>query len=316
MDSQWELSHSGVFVKDFFKTLEYYQSLGIAVEPFGLSRKTGVSPAEMTQVITIFGKERPPPDPSATRYLELLYIGDFELEVLQAPAEPPKGDALAYGEGINHVTFNVPDIDRETAKLVNKGLPIIFDLTRDGIRFEDYLDTREFGNIILSLRPAESIDAKARKANLGIVNWRFLGHGVTVADLDKTVEYYQSLGIATIQPEAMFDSGSMTNLESYGRTPDSSIKARTRAAQVGPTLYEFIQPLEGESIYKESLEKRGEGIIDMTFSVDDLDKEAAQLVEKGVSIVLGGTPQSDRAFAYFDTREDGGDIMIKLIQAG
>ena len=62
--------------------------------------------------------------------------------------------------------------------------------------------------------------------------------------------------------------------------------------------------------------KRGEGIIDMTFSVDDLDKEAAQLVEKGVSIVLGGTPQSDRAFAYFDTREDGGDIMIKLIQAG
>ncbi len=64
---------------EFFKTLDYYQSSGIAVEPFGLSRKKGVSPAEMSQVITVFGKTRPPPDPSAPRYLELLYIGDFEL---------------------------------------------------------------------------------------------------------------------------------------------------------------------------------------------------------------------------------------------
>ena len=209
----------------------------------------------------------------------------------------------------------MPDIDGETAKLVEKGLRIIFDLTRDGERFEDYLDTREFGNIILSLRPLQSEEAKARKASLGIVDWKFRGHGVAVSDVDKTAEYYQSLGMATVQPEAMFDSSSIAGFKVYGKPPGTTVKARTRLAQIGPVVYEFIQPLEGEAIYKESLDRRGEGIIDLTFTVDDLDKEAARLVEKGVPVILSGKPQTGSAFAYFDTRKDGGDIMIKLIQA-
>ena len=49
--------------------------------------------------------------------------------------------------------------------------------------------------------------------------------------------------------------------------------------------------------------------------MDDLEKETANLVEKGVPAILGGKPQTVGAFAYFDTREDGGDIMIKLVQA-
>jgi len=313
-NENWEFSHSGVFVKDFDKTLAYYQSLGIAAE-LGISRKPGVSPAEMTQVIKVFGKTMPPPDPSKRRFLELLYIGDLEFEVLQAPKERPKGEALAYGEGINHVCFNVPDIDGETDKLVEKGLRIIFDLTRGGVRFEDYLDTREFGNIILSLRPLQSEEVKARKAGYGIVDWKFRGHGVVVKDVNKTATYYQSLGIATVQPEVIFDSSSISDFKVNGKTPDTVVKTRTRTAQIGPVVYEFIQPLEGEAIYRESLNRRGEGIIDLTFTVNDLEKETAALVEKGVPVILSGNPENGGAFAYFDTRKDGGDIMIKLIRA-
>ena len=135
MESKWGFSHPGVFVDNFYKTLDYYQSLGIAVH---LRQKTSVSKEETTQVMTVFGKPVPPAkpsDPSKPREsgLELLYIGDLELEVLRAPAQRPQGEAHAYGEGINHVCFNVPDIDGETDKLVEKGLRIIFDLTRDGI---------------------------------------------------------------------------------------------------------------------------------------------------------------------------------------
>lgn len=315
MKSNWELSHPGIFVKDFYRTLDYYKDLGIAVEPLGLSRKKGVSPEEMTQVMTVFGKDVPPADPEKPRFLELLYIGDLEFEVLQAPAKRPTGDALAYGEGINHVCFNVPDIDGETDVLVEKGLSIIFDLTRDGTRVEDYLDTREFGNIILSLRPPQSDDAKAWKVGLGIVDWKFRGHGVAVADVDKAAEYYESLGIASVGPEVLFDSGALADVKAYGKSPEGAIKARIRTAEIGPVTYDFIQPLEGDCIFKEFLDRRGEGIIDIGFTVDNLEAETAKLVEKGVEVSLSGRPETGGAFAYFDTREDGGDIMIRLVEA-
>ena len=317
MSKNWGFSHPGVFVRDFYKTLDFYQSLGIAVH---MRRKATVSKEETTQVMTVFGKPVPPAkpqDPSRPRDsgLELIYIGDLELEVLRAPAKRPEGQALAYGEGINHVCFNVPDIDGETDKLVDKGQEIIFDLTRDGIRFEDYLDTRKFGNVILSLRPPQSEGAIKWKASLGIVDWKFRGHGVVVKDLDKTADYYKFLGFAEVLPEQMLDTSAMTDVTVYDKAPDSPIRAKTCVAQIGPIVYEFIEPVEGEAIYKESLDRRSEGIIDLIFTVNDLDKEMAKLGDRGVPVIFAGKSDTGGAFAYFDTRPDGGDIMLKLIQA-
>jgi|TARA_B100000315_G_scaffold89674_1_gene82445 catechol 2,3-dioxygenase-like lactoylglutathione lyase family enzyme len=318
MSSSWELSHPGVFVSNFYKTLDYYQSLGIAVH---VRRRAAASTGETKQVMTIFGEPvppAPPQDPAKPRDsgLELLYIGNLELEVLRAPAQRPEGQALAYGEGINHVCFNVPDIDGETDKLVEQGLEIIFDLTIDGVRFEDYLDTREFGNVILSMRPPQSEGAIKWKAGLGIVDWRFRGHGVVVSDLDKSAEYYDSMGFADVQPEALFDSSSIDDVTVYGADAGTAIKARTRAAQIGPVAFEFIEPVEGDAIYRESLDRRGEGIIDLIFSVTDLQTEVAKMDDRGVDVIFSGKPQTGDPFAYLDTRLDGGDIMIKLVEDG
>lgn len=318
--SDWGYSHPGVFVRDFYKTLDFYQSLGIATHPRG---RASISKAETTQKMLVFGREIPPgkpQDPSKPREsgLENLYIGDMQLEVLRAPAQRPQGEALAYGEGINHVCFDVPDINAETDKLTEKGFRIIFDLTRDGFRVEDYLDTREFGNIILSMRPLanqEAIEGARRwKAGLGkgLVDWKFRGHGVVVSDLDKTSEYYDMLGFADLHPEAALDTGTMTDVTVYGESPGAAVKARTRTAKIGPAVYEFIEPVKGDAIYKESLERRGEGIIDLIFTVDDLGKETANLDARGVPVIFSGKPGTAGAFAYFDTRPDGGDIMIKL----
>ena len=311
MGSNWELSHSGIYVKDFDKTVQYYQALSLAPvlpraqSPFNASDKT---------VEVFFGKVRPPRDPKARYFLQLIYIGDLELEVLNLPAEPPKGDALAYRDGVNHVCFNVPDIDSESNKLMKKGMPLILDVIRNEVRIEDYLDTREFGNVLLSLRGLQTEEMKARKAGYGIVNWKFQGHSVVVKDIDKTAKYYESMGIAAIKPEAVFDSGSMTGVKVYGQAAKSAIKAKTRTAQIGPVAFEFIQPIEGEGIYKEHLDRNGDGIIDLVFTVDDLEKETANLVKKGVRVIFSGKPKTGGAFAYFDTRQESGDTMIKLIQ--
>ncbi len=312
MKSNWEHSHSGIFARDLENTVGYYQSLGIAPELTSPPRNP--NPPTGKTVTIEFGQVVQLPSTPTRPFLRLIYIGDLELEVLRAPVERPKGEALAYGEGINHVCFNVPDIDWETEELVKKGLRIVQDAKRDGVRLEDYLDTREFGNIFLSLRPLQTEENKKRKAGYGIVNWKFYGHSAVVRDLDKTANYYQSMDIAEIQPPAMFDSSSVEDVKVYGSASKTKIRAKTRIFKIGPVVYELVQPVEGEGIYKESLDRRGEGIIDLTFTVDDLDRETARLVEKGVPVIFSGKPRTGNAFAYFDTRKEGGNAMIKLVQ--
>ncbi len=311
MNSHWEFNHSGVFAKDFDRTLEYYKSLGLAPD---LPRTQRPFNPEDEAVNIEFGELVDNAMPDGEYFLALLYIGDLEFEVLHAPKERPKGEALAYGEGVNHVCISVPDIDMETDKLVEKGLRIIQDFKLNGVRLEDYLDTRQYGNILLSLRTPMTEEMKLRKAGNGIIDWKFRGHTAVVKDVDATAGYYQSLGIAAVQPQAMFDSSSITDVKVYGKTPETIIRAKTRTVRISTVVLELIQPLEGEGIYKESLDRRGEGIIDLTFTVDDLDKETARLVEKGVPVIFSGKPRNGSAFACFDTREDGGDVMIKLMQ--
>ena len=312
MNRNWEFNHSGVFAKDFDRTLHYYKSLGLAPDlprtqrPF--NPKDKAITVEFDEVVDLSM-------PDGSYFLALLYIGDLELEVLHAPKKIPLGEALSYREGVNHFCMSVPDIDGEADKLVGKGLRIIQDFKLNGKRLEDYLDTREHGNILLSMRTPMTEEMKKRKAENGIIDWQFRGHTAVVKDLDKMVEYYRYLEIAEFQSEKIFDSSTISDVKVYGKTPKRLIKAKTRTAKIGDRLVlELVQPLEGDEIYRETLYRRGEGIIDLTFTVDDLDRETARLVEKGVSVIFSGKPRTGSAFACFDTREDGGDVMIKLMQ--
>jgi methylmalonyl-CoA/ethylmalonyl-CoA epimerase len=184
----------------------------------------------------------------------------------------------------------------------------------DDVRLEDYLDTREHGNMLLSLRPLQTEGVKAQKAGYGIVDWKYQGVGAVVQSIEKTVKYYRSMGIAQFRPQAVLDTSSIRDVKLHGRSTRDLIKAKTRLMRIGPVAYELIEPVEGEAVFKESLDRRGEGIINLTFIVDDLDRETSKLAEKGVAVIFSGKPEAGKAFAYFDTRKDGGDVMIKLAQ--
>lgn len=328
MENTSELTHLGLIVRDMKKTVEYYESLGIGVSagpqppnPVKDPRPVAERPKPKTY---IYGKSididwsRPVEEKGLTE--GNLQIGSLQLEVLPSP---PSSFQWRYSErtseGISHICFNVPDIMGETARLVAKGLQIIFSIEGDGWIGENYLDTSKFGGVWFSMRPPKDkwfqeweADRMGRK---GVNNWTFRGVGIAVHDLDKTAGYYQSLDIAALRPEVVFDSSSCRDFKVDGRPADTIFKARTRVAEMGPIVYEFVQPLDGETIYRASLESRGEGINDIAFAVDNLEEETAKLVKKGVRVALSGEPQTGSAFAYFDTRDAGGNIMVKLIQA-
>ncbi len=139
-------------------------------------------------------------------------------------------------------------------------------------------------------------------------NWKLAHVGVVVRDMDKTVEYYQSLGIATeIGPERTEDNKSL-DARVYGKPADPKSKVKIRLVQIGPLALLLNQPVKGESRQKDFLASGGEGINHIAFTVDDLDSERTKLVEKGIPVMY-----EIKGNTYFDTRKFG-NVVLQLLQ--
>lgn len=146
-------------------------------------------------------------------------------------------------------------------------------------------------------------------------DWTFHHVAVIVKDMDKAIEYYQATGIGTLQPEFMLDSTKFTEYKVYGKTSTAIDKLRMRMLNIGSFILEFVQPLEGDPIHNEFVRDYGEGLHHVAYFVDDLEAETARLAEKGIPVITrvysgpGGA-----GFAYFDLRQNGGNILIELMQ--
>lgn len=147
--------------------------------------------------------------------------------------------------------------------------------------------------------------------------WKLRHVGIPVRDLDKSREAYRSLGIASFQQEFVIDSSKFAEYLVYGKTPDPVVRTRVAMGQVGPLGVELLQPLQGETVHKELLEKTGEGIGHIAYTVDDLEAETVKMMEKGFPVILSIIPrgQTRRSAVYLDTRRKFSNLIIELIQA-
>jgi methylmalonyl-CoA/ethylmalonyl-CoA epimerase len=130
-------------------------------------------------------------------------------------------------------------------------------------------------------------------------NWKFKHIGVVVRDVDKAVDYYQSLGIVDKATDRVTMEGKKAKLIG-------------RFIHIGSLLLELWQPVRGETVQQEFLDSRGEGINHIAFNVDDLDRERDKLVEKGIPVVFS-VRDEEGYMAYFDARKFG-NILIELIE--
>ena len=334
MKSDWEFDHVGLVVSDLDEILTYYPSIGIGVDIGPLSpnatRPVPGSPEEEPPPtsMTVYGEPHVPSQKPVTsgrvavnRIIENIQMGSLVIECILGR---PDGNGMNddyfrdNGEGISHVCYNVPDPESETVALIEKGAGTVMSLEQEGRIVENYLETGRYGRIWFSFRPPAEERHKAwqahNRAHPLVSDWKFRGMGVATRDLDKAAEYYRHLGIATLQPEVLLDSSSSPGFRVHGLT-GTAARARTMTALSGPVLYEFAQPLERETTYGECLTGRGEGVYSLDFTVDNLEKETAMLVYRGIRIVLGGKTEDGSSFAFFDTRKVG-NLMVKLVQEG
>jgi methylmalonyl-CoA/ethylmalonyl-CoA epimerase len=80
---------------------------------------------------------------------------------------------------------------------------------------------------------------------------------------------------------------------------------------VGPIVVELLQPVEGPSIYKEWLERKGEGmhhIAVMAHTQEESDAIKARFAAMGADVMMGGRIGETIEFYYLDT-----EPMLKVI---
>jgi len=302
MSANWILNHLGMMVTNRNATLNHFQSLGVGVSV----GPQPLMPFEEGEGELMFFQSLDG-NPITNKYKTggphnfrdgNSQIGNCQLEIY--PMKPGPGMFISEylekkGSGINHIAFNTDDIERDTKFFTEKGCQLVFNVSVNGKTIENYLDTRKYGDVMISLRPTSSAwEDKWKENNLNhplTNNWNFLGVGIPIKDLKNTSDYYLDLGFSEIP-----------NLKkiNYPNLQSNQVK-------VGPIIFEFFEPSESHPIHNEILIERGEGISDLVFLVDDLEVEKSKLLNRGTSLL-----DSNETFAIFDTRKEG-NTLIRLV---
>ena len=110
--------------------------------------------------------------------------------------------------------------------------------------------------------------------------------GMVVSDLEQVAKnFWNILGIG---PWEIYDwEPPLIHDRKYQGKP-SWARERIALVKVGGVQLELVQPVEGDSIYRDFLLEHGEGLHHMNFLVDDVDETAATLTRQGFPSIQNG----------------------------
>jgi len=127
---------------------------------------------------------------------------------------------------------------------------------------------------------------------------------VVVRDLQKTMEQYWNM--VGIGPWSIY---TMVPSDTTLRDKSKHFSMKMAFTRVGSMKLELIQPLEGESVYEDFLDKRGEGVHHIaSYTVDDLDRAVGLLGKHGIHVLQRGT-WGGATFVYLDTEKTLGTVI-------
>lgn len=130
----WRFHHAGLIVRDTKAACAFYEALGFEVvaQPY-------VTPPKF-------------PDNPMNSVVSFVRKGGFMFEIMQ----PVEGRWVAMdfietiGEGVNHLCFEVDDIEAERRHMTEAGYPIVYGFDVPIGTFS-YFDTRRMGNVMIEL---------------------------------------------------------------------------------------------------------------------------------------------------------------------
>lgn len=147
----------------------------------------------------------------------------------------------------------------------------------------------------------------------------FLNNGVAqialvVRDLEESVAHYHQLFGIGDWHFYTYQKPLLSAMSYHGQPVEHSF--RIALSYFGPMRVELIEIKEGDSIYKDFIEKHGYGVQHLGFLVDDMQAALAKARAAGLEMIQDGSGfglDGDGHYAYLDTEEALG-ITIELIQ--
>ena len=147
----------------------------------------------------------------------------------------------------------------------------------------------------------------------------FLKNGITqvcwvVEDLDKTVENFYKM--TNISPWEIYYYGpeNLTTMRRYGK--DTEFENLTAVSNAGPLRLEIVQPISGDTVYQDFVNKYGYGGVQhFGIAVENMEESLEIARKAGIDIVMEGAGyglDGDGYYAYLDTEHIFG-IMLELM---
>jgi methylmalonyl-CoA/ethylmalonyl-CoA epimerase len=148
----------------------------------------------------------------------------------------------------------------------------------------------------------------------------FLAQGITqvawvVEDLEKAVEMHHRVFGTGPWHFYLYGRELLSMMRIHGK--DTEYAMDTAVANAGPTRLEIIQPISGDTIYREFARKNGYGKVHhFGLAVDNM-QEALEIARRaGFTVTMEGSGyglDGDGHFAYLDTEETFG-ITLELME--
>jgi len=128
---------------------------------------------------------------------------------------------------------------------------------------------------------------------------------IVVADIDRAVAFYDSVGIGPWHDYPPLDQ--YTDLD----VPDRQgfLGLSYKYAGVGSMQLQLVQPGEAESPQKHFLQTKGEGVFHLGFAVADVADGEAEADRLGLPVLMRGRRPDGSGFTYFDTAPQAGVIL-------
>ncbi|MGH8961905.1 MAG: VOC family protein [Jatrophihabitantaceae bacterium] len=128
---------------------------------------------------------------------------------------------------------------------------------------------------------------------------------IVVHDVDRSVAYYQSIGIGPWQdypPLTEYTDLAVPN-------PDAFRAMRYKVVDLDNFQLQLCQPPELDCPQRRFLDAHGEGVFHLGFE-SDVDTAAEQGAALGLDIIMRGRRPNGSGFVYFDTLEPAGVVLM------
>ncbi len=126
---------------------------------------------------------------------------------------------------------------------------------------------------------------------------------IVVHDIDKTLAYYESIGIGPwikYPPLVEYENLDVPSREGF-------MAMQYRICNLPNIQLQLCQPDQNPSPQRLHLDAKGEGVFHLGFEVPDADAAEAA---SGMQVMMKGRRENRTGFTYYDTAEAGGVVLL------